>query len=98
MEEKIRVKKLGPNKPDPIITQQTKDKIKAKNWSFSRSVFECKLGLTGCGKANAVFCFPCIRNISITFTFETQIYLSLSYIQYLTCINSSDHTYSSLKN
>lgn len=37
MEEKIRVKKLRPDKPDLIITQQTKEKNKAKNWSFWRS-------------------------------------------------------------
>ncbi|RXN39597.1 zinc finger MYM-type 1-like protein [Labeo rohita] len=60
MEEKIRVKELGPDKPDLIINQQTKEKNKVYNRSFCRSWFERKSWLTGCGIANALFCFPCI--------------------------------------
>ncbi|RXN21277.1 zinc finger MYM-type 1-like protein [Labeo rohita] len=37
MEEKIRVKELGPDKPDLIINQQTKEKNKVYNRSFCRS-------------------------------------------------------------
>lgn len=56
MEEKILVKELGPDKPDLVINQQTKEKSKVYNRSFCRSWFERKSWLT----ANALFCFPCI--------------------------------------
>ncbi|KAM7371153.1 hypothetical protein PAMP_010644 [Pampus punctatissimus] len=60
MKEKIRVKELGPDKPDLIISQQTEEKYKAYNQSFCRSWFMRKSWLTGCGIANVLFCFPCI--------------------------------------
>ncbi|KAL2085060.1 hypothetical protein ACEWY4_020578 [Coilia grayii] len=58
MAEKIRVKELGPDKPEIKITQPTKEKT--YNRTFSSNWFERKSWLTGCGTANALFCFPCI--------------------------------------
>ncbi|XP_041842179.1 uncharacterized protein LOC121640469 [Melanotaenia boesemani] len=60
MEEKVQVKELGPDKPDLVISQQTKEKSKVYKRSFCRSWFERKSWLTGCGVANALFCFPCL--------------------------------------
>ncbi|MED6233897.1 hypothetical protein ATANTOWER_018809 [Ataeniobius toweri] len=54
----IRVKELGPDKPDIIINQQTKEKNKVYNCSFWNSWFEPKLWLTGCDIANAFSVFP----------------------------------------
>ncbi|KAM7370258.1 hypothetical protein PAMP_011526 [Pampus punctatissimus] len=71
MEEKIQFKELGPNKPDLIISEQTKEKNKAYNRSFCRSWFMRKSWLTGCGIANALFCFPCILLKSDKFNVDT---------------------------
>lgn len=59
-EEKLLVKELGPDKPEINISQQTKEKDKLYKRSFCRSWFNRKTWLTGCGEANALFCFPCI--------------------------------------
>lgn len=56
----MRVKELGPDKPNLVMSQQSKEKNKSYNRSFCRSWFERKSWLTGCGEANALFCFPCI--------------------------------------
>ncbi|XP_042073593.1 zinc finger MYM-type protein 1-like [Haplochromis burtoni] len=60
MAEKLQVKELGPDKPEIQLTQATKEKSKAYNRTFCRSWFQRKSWLTGCGTANALFCFPCI--------------------------------------
>ena len=58
--EKLCVKELGPEKPGLNLTQQTQEKGKTYQRSFSLNWYDRKAWLTGCGFANAVFCFPCL--------------------------------------
>lgn len=58
--EKLLVKQLGPDKPEVKISQPAKEKEKTYTRSFNRGWFDRKAWLTGCGYANAVFCFPCL--------------------------------------
>lgn len=58
--EKLLVKQLGPDKPEVKISQPAKEKEKTYTRSFNRGWFDRKARLTGCGYANAVFCFPCL--------------------------------------
>ena len=57
--EKLCVKELGPEKPGLNLTQQTQEKGKTYQRSFSLNWYDRKAWLTGCF-ANAVFCFPCL--------------------------------------
>ena len=60
LEEKLAIKKRGPDRPNINIIQQTKDRGKTYNRTFSRAWYEKKKWLCGCSKRNAVFCFPCL--------------------------------------
>lgn len=57
---KLRVKELGPDKPGLNLTQQTQEKGKTYQRSFSLNWYDMKAWLTGCSFANAAFCFPCL--------------------------------------
>ena len=59
-EDKLVIKQLGPDKPDILINQQTKDRGKTYNRSYSRAWYEKKKWIRGCSKRNTVFCFPCL--------------------------------------
>lgn len=60
LEEKLAIKKIGPERPDIKIAQQTKDKGKTYTRTFSRAWYDRKKWLCGCSKRNTVFCFPCL--------------------------------------
>ena len=60
LEEKLAIKNLGPDRPDVKITQQSKDRGKVYNRTFSRTWYDKKKWLCGCSKRNTVFCFPCL--------------------------------------
>lgn len=57
---KLAIKNLGPHKPDIHIVQQTKDKGRSFNRTFSRSWYDKKSWLSGCPERNKMFCFPCL--------------------------------------
>ena len=56
LEEKLAIKKRGPDRPNINIIQQTKDRGKTYNRTFSRAWYEKKKCLCGCSKRNTVFC------------------------------------------
>ena len=58
--DKLRVKELGPEQPDLTIRQQASEKGKRYMRGFSRSWYNRKAWLAGCGHANALFCFLCL--------------------------------------
>lgn len=60
LQEKLRIKELGPDKPDVIITQQTKDRGREYTRTFSKSWYDKKAWLTACSHSKALFCFPCL--------------------------------------
>ncbi|XP_051808999.1 zinc finger MYM-type protein 1-like isoform X2 [Acanthochromis polyacanthus] len=60
LQEKLRVKELGPDRPDVLIRQQSKDRGRRYTRSFSRAWYEKTSWLTGCSEAGALFCFPCL--------------------------------------
>ncbi|XP_056293968.1 zinc finger MYM-type protein 1-like [Pseudoliparis swirei] len=55
-----RLKDLGPDRPDLKIQQQTKDRGRTYNRSFSSSLYANRSWLAGCSVSNAFFCFPCL--------------------------------------
>ncbi|XP_013882550.1 zinc finger MYM-type protein 1 [Austrofundulus limnaeus] len=59
-EEKVKVKELGPDRPDIKLEQQTTDRGRSYTRTFSRTWFSIKPWLTACSEANALFCFPCL--------------------------------------
>lgn len=60
LEDKKRVKELGPDQPDLNIQQQGGDRGRNYTRAFSRSAYEKRDWLTGCSVSNAFFCFPCL--------------------------------------
>ena len=59
-QEKLKVKELGPDRPDILIQQQSNDRGRQYTRSFSRTCYSKTSWLTGCGETNALFCFPCL--------------------------------------
>lgn len=58
--EKLKIKETGPDQPKINIRQQVKDKEASYTRGFWRTWYTRKPWLTGCGVANALFCFPCL--------------------------------------
>ena len=54
-EDKLAIKQLGPDKPDIRINQQTKDRGKTYNRTFSREWYEKRKWLCGCSKRRTFF-------------------------------------------
>ncbi|KAJ1095790.1 hypothetical protein NDU88_000946 [Pleurodeles waltl] len=59
-EDKLRVKALGPEKPDIHIEQSAKDRGKGYTRRFARTWFDKMEWLTASSSKNALFCFPCL--------------------------------------
>ena len=60
LQEKLRVKELGPDRQNVLIRQQSEDRRRRYTRCFSRSWYEKTSWLTGCSEAVALFCFPCL--------------------------------------
>jgi hypothetical protein len=60
LEEKKKIKDLGPEQPDLHIQQQASDRGRSYKRSFTRACYEKRSWLTGCDVSNALFCFPCL--------------------------------------
>ncbi|XP_051790305.1 zinc finger MYM-type protein 1-like [Erpetoichthys calabaricus] len=60
LEERKKIKELGPDRPDLRIQQQAIDRGRAYTRTFSRSCYDKRTWLTGCDVDNAFFCFPCL--------------------------------------
>ncbi|XP_061587233.1 uncharacterized protein LOC133452053 [Cololabis saira] len=60
LQERKRVKELGPDQPDLQILQQSSDRGRAYTRTFSRSHYDKWSWLTGCGVSNSFYCFPCL--------------------------------------
>ncbi|XP_063046928.1 zinc finger MYM-type protein 1-like [Engraulis encrasicolus] len=59
-EDKKRVKVLGPDCPELLISQSTTDRGRTYVRTFSSSVYGRWNWLTGCEVSNALYCFPCL--------------------------------------
>lgn len=60
LEEKKRIKELGPDQPDLKIQQQASDRGRSYTRGFSRLCYAKHSWLTGCEVSNALYCFPCL--------------------------------------
>ncbi|XP_039648866.1 zinc finger MYM-type protein 1-like [Perca fluviatilis] len=60
LEEKKRIKDLGPDQPDLQIQQQASDRGRNYTRGFTRSCYGKRSWLAGCDVSNAFFCFPCL--------------------------------------
>ena len=60
LEEKKRIKELGPDRPDLNIHQQASDRGRAYNWGFNHSCYDKRSWLAGCAISKAFYCFPCL--------------------------------------
>ncbi|XP_048085448.1 zinc finger MYM-type protein 1-like [Alosa alosa] len=60
LEERRRIKELGPDRPDLHIQQQSNNRSRTYTRSFSRSFYDKRGWLAGCGVRNAFYCFPCL--------------------------------------
>lgn len=58
--EKKRIKELGPDRPDLQLQQQAGDRGRAYTRGFSRSCYDKRSWLAGCGVSNSFYCFPCL--------------------------------------
>ena len=60
VEEKKRIKELGPEQPDIQIQQQASDRGRSYTRGFSRLCYTKHSWLAGCVVSNALYCFPCL--------------------------------------
>lgn len=60
LEEKKKIKDLGPDQPDLQIQQQASDRGRSYTRSFTRACYEKRRWLAGCDISNSLFCFPCL--------------------------------------
>ena len=60
LEDKLRIKELGPDQPALRTSQQITTKGKTYTRHFTSAWYQKKSWLCGCPVRNAVFCFPCI--------------------------------------
>ncbi|CAL9695954.1 unnamed protein product [Knipowitschia caucasica] len=60
LEEKKRIKELGPEKPGLQIQQQASDRGRSYTRGFSGLCYAKHSWLAGCEVSNALFCFPCL--------------------------------------
>lgn len=58
LQEKLRVKELGPDQPGILIQQPSKGR--GRQYMLSRGRFSIKAWLTACSDRNALFFFPCL--------------------------------------
>jgi hypothetical protein len=60
-EDKIKIKSLGPDRPDLHLTQTVnKGGGKKTDRKFNKDWYNKKTWLTGCAKSNSLFCFCCL--------------------------------------
>ncbi|XP_030575216.1 uncharacterized protein LOC115772910 isoform X2 [Archocentrus centrarchus] len=60
LEEKNRIKELGPDRPNLQIQQQASDRGRSYTRAFSSSSYDKRSWLAGCDVSNAFYCFPCL--------------------------------------
>ncbi|XP_078506844.1 zinc finger MYM-type protein 1-like [Lissotriton helveticus] len=60
LEDKLQIKRLGPDRPDLQLQQVTQDRGKSYNRTFSNTWYTKADWLTGCPSKNKLFCFPCL--------------------------------------
>ncbi|XP_061095772.1 zinc finger MYM-type protein 1-like isoform X2 [Conger conger] len=60
LRDRLTVKELGPDRPDLNLKQQSGCRGRQYTRTFSRSWYDKKAWLAGCGESNALYCFPCL--------------------------------------
>ncbi|KAJ8280031.1 hypothetical protein COCON_G00070970 [Conger conger] len=60
LRDRLKVKELGPDRPDLNLKQQSGCRGRQYTRTFSRSWYDKKAWLAGCGESNALYCFPCL--------------------------------------